>query len=77
MSRLLAKKYLLSGVALFGTLASWSVQAEEPGQGLTARFEVWYLKLIADHHLSALRMTEVAAGTDADDRSQLAARPTK
>lgn len=44
----------------FGVFA----QAEEPGRGLTAQFEIDYLKRIADHHFSALRMTELAAGTD-------------
>ena len=39
--------------------------ADEPGRGLTARFEVNYLKMISDHHYSALRITELAAGTDA------------
>lgn len=38
--------------------------AEEPGRGLTAAFEQSYLKFIIDHHYSALRMTELAAGTD-------------
>lgn len=60
----LAKKFLLPGSVLLGAL-SWSVQAAEPGRGLTAEFEISYLKSIADHHLSALRMTELAAGTDA------------
>ena len=40
-------------------------RADEPGRGLTAQFEIRYLQMIADHHLSALRMTELAAGTDA------------
>ena len=37
----------------------------EPGRGITAAYEIAYLKWIANHHLSALRMTELAAGTDA------------
>lgn len=40
------------------------VSADEPGRGLTAPFEVHYLRFIIDHHYSALRMTELAAGTD-------------
>jgi uncharacterized protein (DUF305 family) len=40
------------------------VHADGPGRGLTADFEVKYLKFIADHHYAALRMTELAAGTD-------------
>ncbi len=39
-------------------------RADEPGRGITAQFEIDYLKFIADHHFAALRMTELAAGTD-------------
>jgi uncharacterized protein (DUF305 family) len=39
-------------------------QADSPGRGLTAQFEKGYLVFIIDHHYSALRMTELAAGTD-------------
>ena len=39
--------------------------ADDPGRGLTAQFEINYLKFIIDHHYSALRITELAAGTDA------------
>lgn len=54
----------LLGAALVGlALSAFTppVHAVEPGRGLTARFEIAYLKMIADHHLSALRMTELAA----------------
>jgi uncharacterized protein (DUF305 family) len=47
-----------------GGFAFHFAQAGEPGRGLTAHFEIAYLKSIANHHLSALRMTELAAGTD-------------
>jgi uncharacterized protein (DUF305 family) len=40
------------------------VQAEQPGRGITAAFEVGYLRFIIDHHFAALRMTELAAGAD-------------
>lgn len=40
-------------------------RAYEPGRSLTAMFEVEYPKFIVDHHFSAPRMTELAAGTDA------------
>lgn len=39
-------------------------QADGPGRGQTAEFERDYLTFIIDHHFSALRMTELAAGTD-------------
>lgn len=41
-----------------------TAQAHGPGTGLTAEFEKQYLRFIIDHHYSALRMTELAAGTD-------------
>lgn len=49
--------------ALFLGLAG-SANSKEPGRGKTGPFEVKYLKFIIDHHYSALRMTELAAGTD-------------
>jgi len=49
----------LVSVAMLAT-----AHADQPGRGLTASFEVKYLKFIIDHHYSALRMTELAAGTD-------------
>lgn len=45
-------------------LGSAGLRADEPGRGRTAAFEVAYLRFIIDHHFSALRMTELAAGTD-------------
>jgi uncharacterized protein (DUF305 family) len=41
-----------------------TTRAEQPGVGLTARFEVRFMKEAIDHHYAALRMTELAAGTD-------------
>lgn len=38
--------------------------SDEPGDGLTRNFEIGYLKFIINHHFAALRMTELAAGTD-------------
>lgn len=46
-------------------VASTAVIADTPGRGRTAAFEVSYLQFIMNHHASALRMTELAAGTDA------------
>lgn len=39
-------------------------QESAPGRGLTAEFEITYLKRTINHHFAALRMTELAAGTD-------------
>lgn len=44
--------------------AAGTAYADAPGRGLTGEFEQHYLKEIIDHHYSALRMTELAAGTD-------------
>jgi uncharacterized protein (DUF305 family) len=38
--------------------------ADGPGRGLTAEFEVGFLKFTIDHHFGALRVTELTAGTD-------------
>jgi uncharacterized protein (DUF305 family) len=51
-------------VVLVWASAPLSASANGPGPGLTARFEVTYLEFIIDHHYAALRMTELAAGTD-------------
>lgn len=41
------------------------VLADEAAHGRTARFEVEFMRFTIDHHFSALRATELAAGTDA------------
>lgn len=51
--------------ALFSLGIAGPAQAMQPGRGPTGAFEVDYLKFIIDHHYSALRTTEIAAGTDA------------
>ena len=43
---------------------SFPALADRPGHGLTARFEVEFMQMTIDHHFAALRMTELAAGTD-------------
>lgn len=45
-------------------ICSVSALAAEPGRGATRELEQNYLRSIIDHHFSALRMTELAAGTD-------------
>lgn len=62
----LAFRSFLAFVFALGTLASMPalVRADEPGRGRTAQFEIDYLKFIINHHYSALRMTELAVGTD-------------
>jgi uncharacterized protein (DUF305 family) len=61
-----AKDFTLgAAIAIAWTLNGLGpAQADEPGRGLTAHFEQDYLKFIIDHHYAALRMTELAAGTD-------------
>lgn len=54
---------LFAALAL-GCIGFSTAHASEPGRGLTAQFEIAYLKMISDHHFSALRMTELAAGAD-------------
>jgi uncharacterized protein (DUF305 family) len=45
--------------------------ADGPGRGLTAEFEVEFLKFTIDHHFAALRITELAAGTDATREAEI------
>ena len=47
--------------------------ADGPGRGATAQFEKNYLVFIINHHYSALRMTELAAGTDLTRDAQVVA----
>lgn len=61
-SRKLAGKALLGLGILAATVGI--AHADGPGRGSTAQFEKNYLVFIIDHHYSALRMTELAAGTD-------------
>src|SRR5690242_5801377 len=46
------------------SVCSAPVLASEPGRGATAELERNYLQFIIDHHFAALRMTELAAGTE-------------
>lgn len=49
--------------------------ADEPGRGRTAELEIEFMKTTIDHHYSALRITELAAGTDL--RRDAALSPTE
>ncbi|UST56236.1 DUF305 domain-containing protein (plasmid) [Comamonadaceae bacterium OTU4NAUVB1] len=53
--------FIAACVPLMGTAQA---HAEGPGQGQTARFEVEFMQMAIDHHFAALRITELAAGTD-------------
>ncbi|RYE73435.1 MAG: DUF305 domain-containing protein [Oxalobacteraceae bacterium] len=52
------------GSSVLLALVASPANADGPGRGQTADFEKAYLQFIIDHHYSALRMTELAAGTD-------------
>ncbi|WP_136415824.1 DUF305 domain-containing protein [Herbaspirillum sp. ST 5-3] len=54
----------LAIVLISGALLTAPASADSPGRGITAQFEKDYLTFIINHHFSALRMTELAAGTD-------------
>jgi uncharacterized protein (DUF305 family) len=58
--RLLAVLALIVSLFLVVPLPA---DADQPGRGLAQDFEIAYLQFIIDHHFSALRMTELAAGT--------------
>jgi uncharacterized protein (DUF305 family) len=51
-----------------------AARADEPGRGLTAQFEIDFLKFSIDHHFSALRLSELAAGTDTSREAKMDAQ---
>lgn len=65
-TRALVSRGCLATATVALLLPAQAVHAQEstPGRGLTAAFEVDFLKSMIDHHYSALRMSELAAGTD-------------
>jgi uncharacterized protein (DUF305 family) len=54
----------------FSTVAA-PIKADEPGRGLTAQFEIEFLQFTIDHHFGALRLTELAAGTDTKRNAEI------
>ncbi len=54
----------VAAVSALAVLTVTPAYADGPGRGITANFEVTLMETIIDHHYSALRMTELAAGTD-------------
>lgn len=46
-------------------------QLTGPGRGLTKQFEISFMESTIDHHFSALRITELAAGTDTQRSASL------
>lgn len=63
--RFVRRHFMLAlSVASIVVAGTGSAAADGPGRGSTALFEKSYLKFIIDHHYSALRMTELAVGTD-------------
>jgi len=60
----LGKAMSAMGVTVLLVTTTPAAIADGPGRGQTAEFEKAYLEFIIDHHYSALRMTELAAGTD-------------
>ncbi|MFS0754316.1 DUF305 domain-containing protein [Noviherbaspirillum sp. 1P10PC] len=62
--RPVSKVLFALGATAILAIAVPAAQASGPGRGATAEFEKAYLEFIIDHHYSALRMTELAAGTD-------------
>ena len=58
-------------LATCAALIPVGAMADAPGQGLTARFEVEFMQMTIDHHFAALRMTELAAGTDTERKADI------
>lgn len=70
--RLLSQWAAAAAVSL-SVLTVPAARADGPGAGITADFEVDFLRMMIDHHYSALRITELAAGTDIQRNGQLSA----
>jgi uncharacterized protein (DUF305 family) len=64
MPALVLRGVLVSVLLGVTTQIASAWQPADPGVGLTANLEVSYLEMIIDHHYGALRVTELAAGTD-------------
>lgn len=58
--------------AAIGLLWSTQTLADGPERGLTARFEIEFMQMAIDHHFAALRITELAAGTDMHRNAEIA-----
>jgi uncharacterized protein (DUF305 family) len=69
----LPAQFAATATLCLSVLAVAPAQADGPGTGITAEFEVDFLRMTIDHHYSALRITELAAGTDAQRNGQLSA----
>jgi uncharacterized protein (DUF305 family) len=63
----------LRAVAVAAALAAapFVSAGNEPGAGLTARYEIEFMKFAIDHHFAALRITELAVGTDLQRNAML------
>lgn len=59
-------------LSAIGALSTGPAAADSPGRGATAQFEKSFLVFIIDHHYSALRMSELAAGTDSTRNATVA-----
>lgn len=57
-------RWLITACAALAVLPVAPLMADQPGRGQTATFEIEFLRFTMDHHFAALRMTELAAGTD-------------
>lgn len=67
------KTKTLAMLCALATALPLSALADGPGHGLTARFEVEFMQMTIDHHFAALRMTELAAGTDMQRNPEISA----
>lgn len=63
----------LSAAAAFCTSLGLipAAHANAPGTGLTSGFEVEFMQMTIDHHYAALRITELAAGTDSQRNGEI------
>lgn len=64
-------KSLAASLLALSLFLPGQASADEPGRGISAQFETEFLRAIINHHYSALRITELAAGTDVHRDAQI------
>ena len=71
MTTRLLTRWAAIAVTCTSLVVPFTAKADAPGVGLTAAFEIEFLQMSIDHHYAALRITELAAGTDAQRNGEI------
>lgn len=71
MTTRLLTRWAAIAVTCTSLVVPFTAKADAPGVGLTAAFEIEFLQMSIDHHYAALRITELAAGTDVQRNGEI------